>query len=301
VCAGAWHEISTGVLPPGDKRPPSALAKWRRWSWDIRKNPFFKDSEQYLQEVLEENGWTEEDLTFQREYLGQWVVDVTAQVYRYVASRNAVTEVPLYDRDSWIHTVGVDFGMVDECAWCVMASHPHHKDIYAIRSIAKRGLLPEQAAETTYKLVQEFQPHRLVGDAGGLGKPYVEAYNERFNTGIRMDSAEKTEKRAYIELMNGDLATGRLKLLMPECADYGSEMESLPWSGPDREKEHAGYKNHRSDAGLYTWRHHTAYLNEVPKVERDPVPGEAGYEEWLEQREIEEMRAQQSGASWMSR
>lgn len=58
VCSGAWHEISTGILPPGDKRPPSALGKWTRWHWDIRQNPFFKESELYLQEVLAENGWT---------------------------------------------------------------------------------------------------------------------------------------------------------------------------------------------------------------------------------------------------
>lgn len=298
VCAGAWHEISTGILPAGDKRPPSSLAKWKRWHWDIRRNPFFKDSEQYLQEVLEENGWTEEDPTFQREYLGRWVVDVSAQVYRYIASRNAVTEVPGYDRESWVHTIGVDFGVVDECAWTVLASHPHQREIYAIRSIAKSGLLPEQAAELTHRLVQEFQPHRLVGDAGGLGKPYVMAYNERFDTGIQMEAAEKTEKRANIELMNGDLGAARMKLLMPECEELGGQMENLPWANPAREHEHAGYKNHRTDSCLYGWRSHSAYLHSAPVKKRDPLPTEPGYEAYLEALEIEELRNQQS---WMSR
>ena len=299
VCSGAWHEISTGILPPGDRRPPSALAKWTRWHWDITNNPFFKDSAQYLREVLEENGWTEEDPTFQREYLGRWVIDISAQVYRYLASRNGVTEVPDYDRDSWVHTIGTDFGVVDECAWTVLASHPHQRDVYAIRSYAKAGLLPEQAAEFTRELVDEFKPHRLVGDSGGLGKPYVMAYNERFNTGQQMEPADKQEKRANIELMNGDLGSGRMKILLPECEDLAGQMENLPWASSAREKEHAGYKNHRTDSALYAWRAHSAYLHDTPsKSWRTPVPGEPEYESWLIEQEEQQCREQSELPWW---
>jgi hypothetical protein len=296
VCAGAWHEISTGTLPIGDRRPKTALSKWTRWHWDIRRNPFFRDAEGYLQAVLAEKGWTEEDPTFQREYLGRWVVDVSAQVYKYVASRNAVDEVPGYEKASWIHSIGVDFGVVDECAWTVLASHPHHRDIYAIRSIAKVGLLPEQAAELTYQLVQEFKPHRLFGDAGGLGKPYVMAYNQRFNAGIQMQAAEKTEKRANIELMNGDLASGRLRLLMPECSDLGSQMENLPWANDAREVEHAGYKNHRTDSALYAWRGHTAYLHNAPAA-RITAPLKPSDDEFI-RREEERFNNRTSQQDW---
>jgi len=300
VCSGAWHEISTGILPQGDKRPPSSLAKWRRWHWDIRRNPFFKDADGYLREVLEENGWTEEDPTFQREYLGRWVVDVSAQVYRYIASRNAVTEIPGYDREAWVHTLAVDFGMVDACAWTVLASHPHKRETYAVRAISKIGLLPDQAAEVTRRLVEEFRPHRLVGDGGGLGKPYVEAYNVRFDVGIRMDAAEKSEKRAAIELMNGDLGSGRLKVLLPECADLAGQWESLPWANAAREKEHAGYRNDLADSALYAHRAHLSYLHEAPDPAawRTPVRGEPGYEEHLLALEEEQSREAHARPWW---
>lgn len=298
VCSGAWHEISTGILPPGDRRPATALQKWARWHWDLRRNPFFPDAESYLQDVLRENGWTEEDPTFQREYLGRWVVDVTAQVYRYVFARNHVTIVPGYERESWVHSIGVDFGVVDECAWTVLASPPHGNEIYAIHSEARAGWLPEQAAEFTHRLVTEYKPHRLVGDAGGLGKPYVEEYNRRFNTGMSMDAAQKVEKRAHIELMNGDLAVGRLKVLLPHCEELAGQWENLPWANSDREREHAGYKNHRADSCLYAWRDHTAYLHGPPPERKDKLPGEPGYEAYLERLEVERERDKRG---WMHR
>lgn len=299
VCSGAWHEISTGVLPPGDRRPKSSLEKWARWHWDLRANPFFHESERYLQEVMAENGWTEEDPTFQREYLGRWVVDVSAQVYRYVAARNTVTEVPNYDKHTWVHSIGVDFGMVDECAWTVLASPPHGRDIYAIRSEARVGLRPEQAAQFTHDLVTEYRPHRLVGDAGGLGKPYVEEYNHRFDAGLRMVPAEKTEKRAHIELINGDFGAPRLFLLMPQCEDLAGQLENLPWADDSREHPHAGYKDHRSDSLLYSWRDHTAYMHGPAEERTDKLPGEPGYEAYLEQIEVERFNKSRNG--WMHR
>jgi hypothetical protein len=302
VCTGAWHEISTGILPKGDKRPAKSLEKWRRWQWDIRNNPFFRDSAQYLADVLEENGWDEEEPTFQREYLGRWVVDPSAQVYRYAASRNAVTEVPGYDVHSWVHTVGTDFGVNDSSAWAVLASHPHKRDIYVIESIARKGLLPEKAAELTRSLVNKYRPHALVGDSGGLGKPYVMAYNERFDAGIRMEPAEKTEKRANIELINGDFTSGRLKMLMPACMDLGGQLENLPWHKEDREHEHPGYANDRADAMNYGWRAHRAFTHEEPDKasHRTPVPGESNYESWLLEQEEQQSRDKHSRPWWAS-
>lgn len=296
VCSGAWHEISTGILPPGDKRPKAALAKWERWHWDIRRNPFFRDSEQYLQEVLAENGWDEDNPTFQREYLGRWVVDESAQVYRYVDGRNDVTAVPGYRRDSddWAHTIGADFGVNDACAWSVLASHRHSRDIFVVESIHRRGLLPEQASEVTRELVERYRPHRLVGDAGGLGKPYVEEFNRRHFAGIKMVAADKVEKRAHIELINGDLGAGRLKLLLPACDDLAEQMKTLPWANDQREQEHQGYPNDLCDSCLYGWRAHRAYLNEAP-AQPKPRP-RPDSEEWIRREEEEFARRQRADA-----
>lgn len=281
VCAGPWYEISTGVRK-----------KWRCHRWTVRDNSFFRDADSYLREALEENGWDEENARYRREYLGEWVVDDSATVYRYVRERNTVTTVPGYDRSTWVHTVAVDFGMVDESAWVVLASHPHSQDIYVVAAFKRANLLPEQAAEITRGLVERYNPYVLVGDAGGLGKPYVEAYNRRFNTSLQMLAAEKTEKRAFIELLNGDLRTSRLRILISACQELCSEIEILPWEDPAlRLREHPAYANHACDALLYGWRHHHAYLHRAPPPRA--VPDEAS-----QIAEEERQLSRQSGREW---
>lgn len=247
VQAGSWYEISSGKIP-----------KWKKFHWTIKDNPYFRNSESYLATVLVENHWTEDHPTYQREYLGRWSTDDSVTVYKFNRDRNTVTNLPDYNQDTWIHTIGVDFGMVDASAWSVLASPPHQNITYVIEAFKRTNLLPEQAAEVTQKLVKKYNPITVVGDAGGLGKPYVEAYNRRF--GGRMLAANKTEKRAHIELLNGDLQAGRFLLLMPDAESLAEEMEQLPWADESRTKEHPAYPNHCVDSANYSWRHHRAYL-----------------------------------------
>jgi hypothetical protein len=288
VCAGTWHELSTG------KRE-----KWRRWHGDLRSNPHFPDAEAYLASVRKENGWSQENPTYLREYLGQWVVDETAQVYRYEPGRNDVRagEPPGYDRVRWVHSVGVDFGMVDSSAWVVLASHPHKREAFVLEAFKRPGLLPEQTSAITRELVERYAPYCLVGDAGGLGKPYVEHYNRRHPAGAEMLAADKTEKRAHIELMNGDLRSGRLKLLRPACDALAAEWLLLPWADERREREHPAYENHVADAALYGWRHHHAYLHVEPAAERNLARLEPDDPEYRE-RELEELREAERRDWW---
>lgn len=256
VCAGTWHEISTGVR-----------AKWKRWHWTILNNPHFPDAAKYLAEVREENGWDEDNATYRREYLGEWVIDDAAQVYRYLASRNDTAMPVRYDASRWVHVIGVDFGVNDDCAWTVMASHPHERRIYAISSFKRSGLLVDEAAAVTAQLCAAYRPLILVGDTGGLGKAYAEEWNRRHAGRGDMPgmlAAEKTEKRANIELLNTELRTQRLMLVQPGCKDLADEVTVLPWYDSDRLKEHPAYANHCADSMLYAFRHCYAYLHERP-------------------------------------
>lgn len=272
--AGSWYEISTGKL-----------SKWECHHWTIRDNPFFPDAETYLGNVLTENGWTEDHPTYQREYQGVWSVDESVGVYRFAASRNGIDALPSGYGQDWTHTIGVDFGMVDDCAWAVLASPPHSQDVFVVKAFKRPNLLPEQAALVTQELVQQYRPVVLVGDAGGLGKPYVEAFNRRF--GGRMVAAQKSEKLAHIALMNGDFQAGRLKVVMPECEALVEELQTLPWANDNKDKEHPSYANHLCDAALYAARHHRAYLHEpvkvAPSTRMDPDSPE-----WLE-KELSQM------------
>jgi hypothetical protein len=275
VCAGTWHDISTG------KRP-----KWTRWAWTIRDNPHFPDADEYLAGAKLENGWSDDDPTYQREYLGQWTADDSAQVYRYLDARNAVADIPGYDRDRWHHVIGVDFGMRDDCAWVVLAAHPHDRRLYAVEARKAAGLLVDDAAAVTAELCQRYRPSAVVGDAGGLGKPYVEQWNARHAGQLgmpAMQSAEKADKRAAIDLLNADLRTGRL-LVAPGAISLADEWRVLPWKDAARTLEHPAYPNHLADACLYAWRASHAYLHTpavpAPTPRDDPSTDTAISREW---------------------
>lgn len=268
ILKGFWYEASR------DRRDDEEPSEWELHHWTMFDNPHMKDPIGFLERVMNRKGWSKDNPVVLREYYGLWTSDDDAQVYRYMSSRNDVYAVPGYSletRSQWVHTLGIDYGMVDACAWVVIASHQHQNEIFAIRAFEKTGLLPEKAADITRSLVAEFDPYVLVGDAGGLGKPYVEAYNQRHlhdATGeaksIAMIAAEKTEKRAHIELMNGDIRSGRFKLLIPDCAVLAKQMEHLPWADDRREKEHPAYDQHACDAALYAFRHHRSFMHKAP-------------------------------------
>jgi hypothetical protein len=229
---------------------------------------------------------------------GNWnIVDTSKLVYAFDGKVNGVDTVPDYDAETWIHTLAVDFGMVDECAWVVLASHPHRNDIYAIQAFKKGGLLPEEAADITAGLVGRYKPYTLVGDAGGLGKPYVEAWNRRMGaSAMAMVAAEKTEKLAHIKLLNGDLRKPRLFLLRPMCQPLISELIALKWADDTRTREHPTQPNHCADGLLYGWRHHTAYLHSAPTKNTPTVHLTPDDDKYVEREEDEAREA--AGREW---
>lgn len=253
VCAGWWYEVSSG-----------ARKKWRRFHWTVRENPFFRDAEAFLGETLEENGWTEDNPTYQREYLGRWFVDDEDRVYRYLDDRNSYAGLPAgYDPNRWVHVLGVDFGTTnDACAWSVITSHPHRKESFTLESFKKHGLDPDQAAVVTQGLIDRYKPDRIAVDAGGLGAAYVAAFRSRYD--LPLTPAEKSDKRAHIELLNGDLRAGRHSICRDTCQDLRSEVVILPWADVQRLKEHARYANDAADSWLYAYWAHRSYLHEKP-------------------------------------
>jgi len=315
VMAGGWFNISHQHTGCEDK--------WQRFQWTVRENTFFRDAEEYLADALRDNGWQSDHPTYQREYEGAWCADDSVQVYRYLANRNDVSNIDGYELD-WPHALGVDFGIDDACAWTLLANRPYTQDVYTVLSFKLRGLTPAACADITGALVDKVSPDVLVGDGGNLGgNIYIEAVNDRLGerTKQRMVSAKKTEKRAYIDLCNGDLRAGRLKFckspllwlyddpgapqVLRDAAEKATEplteeLETLPWANEGRLKEHAGHDNHCADSFLYAWRHFSAYLGAgFEDSPRDPVPGEAAYEAWLEDLEHTQARELAGRPWWM--
>lgn len=257
---GYWFDASTGRMP-----------EYKRWHWTVRDNPLFpRDQNEWIAEELKLRGWTLETPAFRREILAEWCEDEGAQVYAFVYERNAVEQLEI--DESGAFTLGVDFGVVDHCAWAVLYSPPRSRNVYVVHTESHGGLLPDQASDVTARLTERYKPSRIVGDAGGLGKPYVEAWNRRYGNraGWHMQAAQKSEKLANIATVNGEMRSGRVMILAPACGGLIEELANLVWADERREKEHPGCANHIADSFLYAYRSHTGYMHDVPK----PVPND---------------------------
>ena len=277
---GFFHDVTTGKIPG-----------WAVYKWTALDNPHMPHAEKWLKEKRKQKKWSLDHPTYRREYMGEWVRDTDALVYRYEEKKNLIPEMPSdYKPDShrWAHVVGVDYGYVDACAWVVWAfrsGRSNDKTMYAVHATSKTNLLPSEAAEYTKVLAAEYRPERIYADAGGLGKPYVEEARRRF--GLQIKNAEKTEKLAHIELMNDDMRRGLIKFVEPACKQYLEEMAILPWDldrvltsvggatrHEDRKREDPRFDNHLCDAGLYGNRGCTAWWNEVNNSGSRLHPGE---------------------------
>lgn len=265
--SGYWFQLCAGKIPG-----------WKVHHWTLRENPFwkhpkFKTADAYLADLREKRGWEEDNTTYQREYMGRFVDDTSAQVFKLVRERNVKPLPKSYDAATWIHTMGIDFGYSpDPCAWVVLASPPREKTTYVIHAEARLELSQDQAAEVTRALVDEYKPSQVVGDVNGAGKGYVETYNKRYGAraGAYIQNAKKGEKLVQIDVVNTELRTGRLIICDGMSEELAGQMESLPWKDAHRQRAHPEYPDDMCDAARYALIAHKAYAHEPIKPVEPP-------------------------------
>lgn len=210
---------------------------------------------------------------------GVWVRDAGGLVYAgFDESRNVVDIAPKCD----VHLLGMDYAFTDDCAFTVLGWRKNDPNVYILESYRKPNMLAPDAAEEAKRLEAQYKFSRIVGDPAAKG--YIEEARRRF--AIPVENAEKTNKRGYQMLINGELERGTVKVVRPTCSHLIEEWSTLPWADESREKEADGFDNHCSDATLYVWRCANAFLERVPQ----PAAIEGSREFW-EKREREMERA----------
>lgn len=230
---------------------------------------------------------------YRQEYECEFVHAASGAVYRFDHDKNEVDAAPKCTSI----VVGIDYGYNDECAFSVLGWCDHDRTVYVLECWKRGDMIPSEAAVETRKLIERFNPDRVVGDTGGLGKGYVEEARRRF--ALPITAAAKENKRGYIDLMNDALREGRLKTVRGKCDELIEEWRTLSWD-ERRLKEAAGYANHCADATLYGWRACAAFCEE-PAVVRpkagSPAALLAEEEKILEDR-IAEMEQKKSREWW---
>lgn len=282
VCAGYWFDAAT------------AKKHFEVHGWTLRDNPHIKDVDAELASIRAENKWTEEEPTYRREYLGLWINDEGSLVYGgYEPGRNR-QDPESFDAREWYCTLGADYGMSDETAFVVIGNRKGDPRTYVLHASKHKGLLPDEVSAEMASLVERFRPVTAVGDAGGLGKTFVEEWNRRhaLDAQITLKPAKKADKLAAIQMMNGAFRSANL-LIARDAEQLEGEILYLPWADSARTKEHPQYANHASDAALYAYREHLGYAL-VPRPE--PPPPEHHKWSTVEERKARNRKAQ--GRQW---
>lgn len=272
VPSGYFYEITTGG---GFGRGGKSAAKWSTHHWTLLQNPHIQLNKltphhraaelleaggdayvnpraaNYLAEKLEDNRWTDDNPTFRREWLGQWVLDNNALVYPYNPTINEFSAAELPTDGAWNFAIGVDVGHQEPTAFVVGCFRRGHPEIYIVHAEKHEGLIPSAVAVKIQALKKKWKAGRVIMDTGGIGKGYAEECSQRY--GVAIEPAQKTKKLAFIEVMRGELLSGNIRVDPRAASELILEWQNLTWdekkAEPDSSKE-----DHLSDAALYLCR-----------------------------------------------
>ncbi len=279
VLAGTPNQICRGFFYDASQED----SPWSVHHWTLLDNPHIPKAQEWLKERCRRYGWSESNPTYLREYKGQWIRDSSSLIYPKIP---VVQELPA--DDEWEYVLGLDLGYIDSTAFVICAYPTASGRLVVVESFKKTKLLPSDVAQIVSDLESQFRFETIVADAGGLGKAYVAEMTERWS--LKIKSAEKREKRAYIELLAGDMATGVASIIDDYNGALLDELHALQWDD-HRLAPHERCEDHLADAYLYAWRWCHQYWRDEILPER-PKAGSVEYYRALED-QIEEEQEEQ--------
>jgi len=258
---------------------------WSVHSWLTSDNPYMADKiAAEIAELKALKPGVELTPWFRRNYLREWVIEESKLVYRYLIGRNDFDELPKYTTGDWHYVNGADLGHTDATAWVDCAYHDNDPCLYILSAEKETGLDVTAVARRTKAKMHSRDYDAMVID--NANKQAVEEMVKRHE--IPWRAADKTGKSDFIEIMNGEFITGRIKLQSGSACDaLRREYSDLIWDDTkDKRQEHSACENHCTDAALYAWRYCWQYLNKEL-----PTPPQRGSMAW-QQVQDEEMRAE---------
>lgn len=242
-------------------------------SWTLFDNPFLgRDAQEIVDEEIAKKKWHKRHPTLLREYYAIWIDD-EGRIVVDLADFNILTQIPGYNKKTWKHVIGVDYGnSPDPCAWVVLAAHPHENYVAAIHAETGERMTSDQICEKTNALRLQYGARRIVGDSASGGKTFIQDFNERHarKAGFAMLPADKADKEDSIDLVNTELRHGRLVLLVndeleSDASELVEEMQGLQWD--EDHKEFLPGPDHCYDSARYSLRALRAFLAK-------PAPGD---------------------------
>lgn len=194
------------------------------------------------------HGWSEQTPRYVREYLGQWAVSGDDFIYSFDRNRNVIGRVPDAHESAWTYALSIDIGFNDPTAFVVWGRIDGDSTSYVLESYEQTQLIPSAVAAHVERLRERFPFRTIVCDTGGMGKVVAEEMKQRF--GIPIKAAAKRDKLAYIEFTNGELRSGRVKIVKHANTVLCDDLATLAWND-ERDDVSPGSRDHLPDAFLY--------------------------------------------------
>ncbi len=283
-----YHKVTTGS---------KEAARWSVHKWTWQDNPHVSRQITTLLETYKKTTpGIEKTAGYRQHWLGEWVVELSARVYKYVPELNA-SEPRTFD--GYQYVLGVDLGYEDATTF-VIGAWSHYDTVLHIvhaESHTKQNLT--QVEQRIKHLQTRFGIGVTVVD--GASKQAVEELQTRFQ--IPLQIADKTGKKDFIELMNNDYLIGRIKIIESHCKPLVEEYEGLVWDEEklDRDpetkrvrgkwEEDRNCPNHCADAALYMWRWCYNYAH-IPKTK--PLTQEPEIEQEL----LQKLESEDENEQW---
>lgn len=312
VLSGTPSNITTGLFyeaTRGAKGEESARG-WscHRWSW--RDNTHKRDNIAVIHDkIVSDNPDIVHTPLYRQEWLGQWVVDSSALVYRFREDRNTIDKLPRA-AESYTFMLGGDLGFSpDPSALVVVAYHENDPVLYVVAA-EKR---PKQDFTDVANWIKSLWRFPSLGHHGPypfaamvMDSANLQGVEEmRGRHGVPLEAAKKVGKAGVIAAMNGEILTGRVKVL-PGAMGVLDEASALVWDEkklnavPKRWEEDPRFANHLLDSLLYGWRRARNY-DAVPAPAPKPSINsdqwaEEQFNQLLESRKNLQQTAQRFGA-----
>lgn len=282
---GTFYEATRSSSPIHRRWEDRDLPEYDGWigwsfhSWSVRDGAPYVPAMRRLWEAAliekERNKWSDHHPVWLREYLGLWAADDTETVFKYRAHLEDGTEWNQWDpeRDprtglarlpegitDWRYVYGLDLGAKDPTALVVFAYSPSERTLYQIYGFERTGMYAKTVAQLLIGdelnsdkpsgiIGSTGWPDAMVADTEGLGDMLLDELSNVY--GVRLGKAEKKNKHDAIELFNGDLIDGRIKIL--KGSNLEQQLIHLQWAVDDfgKIKENKGQANHSTDAAIY--------------------------------------------------
>lgn len=301
---GYWHQLSTG----GTEHP------YRVVEWDARENPHMPNVLAYFLKALKKMGgvaprekwpagiadvvqiigdpklWHLLPAKFVREYLGKWVLDLEALIYRLTPRNNYSGDIPFEITRT---TIGLDLGgagvegpkaKLDRTAIAVCQSTESLPTIWVPEAFTMLDVTTETIVQRLAELLERYPDAVIHIDQASAGTIILDTYAKM---GLPIRGAIKGEKLRRIQLIQSAIYHGQIRFHIKNTMELRHEYIALVWDDT-RTKHHERCADDVSDALLMAAVPHFGDAEEQEQQKHAPKPGSAEANAALEAEELEQ-------------